>query len=61
MYFCRIFEQLDAVEELVLRGNMLTELPPSTWQLASLRSLDLSENRLACLPPDVARLRYLQV
>lgn len=56
-----LFEQLHAVEELVLRGNDLTELPASTWQLSSLRALDLSDNRLAALLPDVADLQQLQV
>lgn len=57
----RLFEQLHGVEELVLRGNGLTELPPSTWQLTSLRTLDLSDNRFSTLPPDIASLQQLQV
>lgn len=58
---CRVFEQLGVVEVLILRGNAFTELPPSTWQLSSLRALDLSDNRLAALPPDIAGLQQLQV
>jgi Leucine rich repeat len=57
---CRVFEQLEGVQELVLRGNALTELPATTWQLTLLRHLDLSDNQLATLPPDIAQLQQLQ-
>jgi Leucine-rich repeat (LRR) protein len=58
---CRVFEQLDGVQELILRGNALTELPATTWQLTSLQRLDLSDNQLSAVPPDIAQLQQLQV
>lgn len=48
------------MQELILRGNALTELPATTWQLASLRHLDLSDNQLSAVPPDIAQLQQLQ-
>ena len=57
---CRVFEQLQGVQELILRGNALTELPASVWQLTSLRHLDLSDNQLSAVPPDIAQLQQLQ-
>ena len=57
---CRVFAQLEGVQELILRGNGLTELPATTWQLTSLRHLDLSDNQLSAVPPDIAQLQQLQ-
>ena len=48
------------MQELILRGNALTDLPATTWQLTSLRHLDLSDNQLSAVPPDIAHLQQLQ-
>lgn len=45
-----------SLEELKLRFNSLTELPPSLVQLGTLRRLDVSDNLLTDLDPDLAAL-----
>lgn len=56
----RVLENVCSIEALNLRGNALTELPPSLWSLSNLTHLDISDNRLSILPPAVGRLTRLQ-
>ena len=44
---------LRALEELKLTGTGLTALPPSFTNLTALKSLELSSNRFAAVPPQV--------
>lgn len=56
----RVLENVCSIETLNLRGNALTELPPSLWSLSNLTHLDISDNCLSILPPAVGRLQRLQ-
>ncbi|MGC9393471.1 MAG: hypothetical protein ACP5J4_01300 [Anaerolineae bacterium] len=46
----------DGLNELDLRDQGLTELPPEIGRLITLQSLDLSYNQLTVLPPEIGRL-----
>lgn len=52
----------DTLEELVLRGNSLTRFPIEVARWChELRHLDISENKLHTIPPEIRRLQNLEV
>lgn len=52
----------DTLEELVLHGNCLTRFPIEVARWChELRHLDISENKLHLLPPEIGRLQSLEV
>ena len=51
-----IFEfkfSLRSLSELVLSRNQIVELPPTFGLLTNLRAVNLDENEISYLPPDV--------
>lgn len=46
---------------LILSNNLLKKLPHGIGNLRKLRELDLEENKLECLPNEIAYLKDLQV
>lgn len=46
---------------LILSNNLLKKLPQGIGNLRKLRELDLEENKLECLPNEIAYLKDLQV
>lgn len=46
---------------LILSNNLLKKLPHGIGSLRKLRELDLEENKLECLPHEIAYLKDLQV
>ena len=56
-----VLESLKDVRHMSLAGNHLSSLPMSVWQMQSLVTLDLSNNRLAELPYEASQLENLKV
>jgi Leucine-rich repeat (LRR) protein len=54
------FGQLRVLEELNLSRNELTELPVECCQLAKLKKLTLTQNKLTSLPKEFANLQALE-
>lgn len=52
--------QLSSLQDLVLNGNELTQLPAELGQLSSLQHLDLRGNELTQLPAEIGQLLWLQ-
>lgn len=50
-----------APQVLILSNNLLKMLPHGIGNLRKLRELDLEENKLECLPNEIAYLKDLQV
>lgn len=51
---------MDALEELVLAHNSITELPNSLFeQVTSLTLLDAKNNKIASIPPTISNLGFL--
>lgn len=50
-------EMLNDIKTLTLRSNGLQNFPVSVLQLASLTTLDLSNNQLLTLPPEISALK----
>lgn len=50
-------EVLNNIQVLSLRSNGLQNFPVSVLQLSSLTTLDLSDNRLLTLPPEISALK----
>lgn len=49
------------LQVLILSNNLLKKLPHGIGNLRKLRELDLEENKLECLPNEIAYLKDLQV
>lgn len=49
------------LQVLILSNNLLKKLPHGIGNLRKLRELDLEENKLECLPNEIAYLKELQV
>lgn len=56
-YHVEFFSQ----QVLILSNNLLKKLPHGIGNLRKLRELDLEENKLECLPNEIAYLKDLQV
>lgn len=52
---------LHSSQVLILSNNLLKKLPHGIGNLRKLRELDLEENKLECLPNEIAYLKDLQV
>lgn len=52
--------RLTSLSELILNNNKLTELPTSIGLLRNLRTLNLDENQLIDLPPDVSKKSFIE-
>lgn len=50
-------EVLNDIQVLSLRSNGLQNFPVSVLQLTSLTTLDLADNRLLTLPPEISALK----
>lgn len=50
-----------SLQVLILSNNLLKKLPHGIGNLRKLRELDLEENKLECLPNEIAYPKELQV
>mmetsp|Transcript_12185 Transcript_12185/g.22586 ORF Transcript_12185/g.22586 Transcript_12185/m.22586 type:complete len:172 (-) Transcript_12185:860-1375(-) len=55
-----VFECLPSLEELRLAENGLTEVPRLVGNLQKLKVLDISNNKLSCLPAELATIETLE-
>lgn len=53
--------QPDSVFRLKLRRKKLTEIPSEVFLFKNLRELDLGNNRISVLPPQIAELKKLEI
>lgn len=62
---CSLFKKKKKIslssQVLILSNNLLKKLPHGIGNLRKLRELDLEENKLECLPNEIAYLKDLQV
>lgn len=54
------FSRFTALEALVLKGCGLKRIPSSLFTLKTLKSLDISENKLEYIPPEIGMLENLE-
>jgi Leucine-rich repeat (LRR) protein len=59
----QVLDQLSTlpIQELYLRENQLSALPPEVAKLQNLRQLDLSFNKYTTLPAEIGKLPNLQI